>query len=174
MENSPGPDPIAGIRAECARIQESAQYSAQGQFESSKAWRVSNWLLGGLTAIASGVAGVLTFASDGLQIVSGGLALLAALTASIHATLKPDKKAERAQNSANEYLSIQSAARRFLTIDIPIGQFDQLREGLGELAKRADSINKSADAIPGFAYRRAQSNIDRGGQTYRVDEADSF
>jgi hypothetical protein len=169
MDNSPTPDPRAAVAAEAARIQESATYSAQGQFEASKSWRTWNWLLGGFTAIASGMAGVLTFATDDLQTLSGILALVAAVAAAVHATLKPDKKAERGQRSANEYLQLQSTARKFLTIDVPTGPADQLRSSLDELSERADTINQSSDAIPRFAYKRAKKNMEVGGQTYEVD-----
>lgn len=155
---------------ETARIQESAQYAAQGQFESAKAWRAWNWILGGFTTVASGVAGVLTFAADEVQALSGVLALTAAVTAAVHATLKPDKKAERAQGSANGYLALQSAARRFLFIDVPSSDLEYLRPMLHDLSERADAINHSADVIPGFAYARAKRNIARGGQTYAVDQ----
>lgn len=169
MNDSHFPDSRAGIAAEAARIQESATYSAQGQFEASKSWRTWNWLLGGFTAISSGIAGVLTFAADNLQILSGILALVAAVTAAIHATLKPDKGAERAQKSANEYLQLQAAARRFLTIDVPVELTQTLRSGLEDLSTRADVINQSSDAIPRFAYKRAAKNIGEGGQSYEVD-----
>lgn len=144
-------------------------YSAQSQFESSKSWRTWNWILGGSTAAASGVAGVLTFATDSLQSLSGILALLAALVAAVHATLKPNKKAEHAQISANEYAAIQAAARRFLNVDIDTGELQDLRQTLESLADRAESANRSADVIPRFAYRRAKKNIQRGGQDYAVD-----
>lgn len=144
-------------------------YSSQGQFESAKVWRAWNWILGGFTAVASGLAGVLTFAADELQSVSGVLALSAAVTAAVHATLKPDKKAERAKNSANEYLALQSAARRFLSIDVPSDDAALLKSTLQGLCDRANAINSSSDVIPEFAYGRAKRNIGRGGQTYAVD-----
>lgn len=153
---------------EARRIQESAEYSAQGQFEAAKAWRASNWVLGGCTTAASGVAGVLTFASDGLQTLSGILALTAAVTAAVHATLRPDKKSEKAQTSANEYLAIQSAARRLALLDIPAASIN-VRTRLEALADRAEAVNKSADAIPKFAYNRGKKNIERGSQAYAVD-----
>lgn len=153
---------------EARRLQESAESSAQGQFEAAKAWRASNWMLGGFTTASSGVAGVLTFASDGLQTLSGILALAAAVTAATHATLRPDKKAEKAQTSANEYLAVQSAARRLAFLDIPAAPTNA-REMLEKLASKTDAINKSADAIPRFAYVRGQKNREQGGQTYAVD-----
>lgn len=162
-------DQRESINAEASRLQESATYSAQGQFEAGKTWRAWNWVLGGFTGAASGVSGVLTFAADGLQIVSGSLALAAAVTAAVHTTVKPDKKAEAAESSGNEYLAIQSAARRFQTIDVPAGEIHDLRPILEELASRSERANKSSNSIPKFAYGRAQKNIKQGGQSYAVD-----
>lgn len=168
MDSSPPLVPHQAYVDEARRIQESAEHSAQGQFEAAKAWRASNWVLGGFTTASSGVAGVLTFASDGLQTLSGILALTAAVTAAIHATLRPDRKSEKAQTSANDYLAVQSAARRLALLDIPAAPTN-VREMLESLANRADVINKSADAIPKFAHNRGKKNIERGGQTYAVD-----
>ncbi len=54
------------LSAEASRIEEGATWSSQGQFEAAKLWTVWNWISGGITAICSGVAGLLTFATDGL------------------------------------------------------------------------------------------------------------
>jgi hypothetical protein len=87
-------------------------YSAEEQIEASKAWTRLHWIIGSGTAIASGMTAVLTFATDGLQILAGILALLAAIAAAVHVTLRPDKRAERAQADAARYKSVQRAARR--------------------------------------------------------------
>jgi hypothetical protein len=163
------PDLRAATDAEAQRIQESVMYSAQGQFEASKVWRMWNWLLGGFTAAASGLAGVLTFASDGLQTLSGCLALAAAVTAATDTTIKPDKRAERAQTSANEYLSIQAAVRKFQALDVPTRDFSDLRQLLDDYSARIDAINMTSDPIPRFAYKKASKNISKGGQNYAVD-----
>lgn len=163
------PDLRAAIDAEAQRLHESAMYSAQGQFEASKAWRAWNWLLGGLTGAASGLAGVLTFATDGLQTLSGCLALAAAVTAAADTTTKPDKRAERAHASANEYLSIQAAVRKFQALDVPTKDLQDLRQTLDDLSARVDAVNKASDPIPGFGYKAAKRNITKGGQSYAVD-----
>lgn len=143
-------------------------YSAEGQIEASKAWTRLHWILGGGTAIASGVTAVLTFAAGGLQILAGSLALLAAIAAAIHVTLRPDKRAERAQANAARYKALQGAARR-LAIDVQAGPVDDLRSQLELLAEEMDAVNLSADPIPGFAYALAKKNIAAGSQTFEVD-----
>lgn len=163
------PDLRAAADAEAQRLHESVMTSAQGQFEASKVWRVWNWLLGGFTGAASGLAGVLTFASDGLQTLSGCLALAAAVTAAADTTIKPDKRAERAHASANEYLSVQAAVRKFQTLDVPTKDFHSLRQLLDDHSARVDAVNKASDPIPRFAYNKASDNIAKGGQSYAVD-----
>lgn len=58
------PSQRAAIQAEVTRIHESAIFSAQGQFEASKAWRALHWTLGVFTAALTTVAAVLTFATE--------------------------------------------------------------------------------------------------------------
>lgn len=143
-------------------------FSAEGQIEASKMWTRLHWILGGGTAIASGVTAVLTFAAGDLQMLAGCLALLAAITAAVHVTLRPDKRAERAQADAARYKALQGAARRF-TIDLAARPLDDARTDLNILAAEVDAVNASADPIPGLAYWRAKKNIGNGGQTFQVD-----
>lgn len=143
-------------------------FSAEGQIEASKMWTRLHWILGGGTAIASGVTAVLTFALGDLQMLAGSLALLAAITAAVHVTLRPDKRAERAQADAARYKSLQGAARR-ITIDLAARPIHDARTELNSLAAEVDAVNASADPIPGLAYWRAKKNIENGGQTFQVD-----
>lgn len=166
---STAPDPRQPLRDEAARVEEAAKWSAQGQFEAAKAWRTSNWALGGFTTAASGVSGVLAFATDTLQLMAGILAICAAVTAAVHTTLKPDKRAELAQAAGNDYLTLQGDARRLVNLDSPEGDPAALRRTLDSLARRQSEINHRADVTPGFAYKRAKENIEGGGQRYEVD-----
>ncbi len=143
-------------------------FSTEGQIEASKIWTGLHWILGGGTAIASGVTAVLTFALGGLQVLAGCLALLAAITAAVHVTLRPDKRAERTQADAARYKALQGAARR-LAIDLATRPVDDARTDLNTLAAEVDALNTSADPIPGRAYWRARKNIENGGQTFQVD-----
>lgn len=162
------PDPRRQIEAERSRIEESAKYSAEGQIEASKAWTRLHWIVGGGTAIASGVTAVLTFAAGGLQLLAGSLAILAAIAAAVHVTLRPDKRAERTQANAARYKACQGAARR-LAIHIGTAPLDGLRTQLETLAGEIDAVNRSADPIPRFAYARAKKNIEGGSQTFEAD-----
>ncbi len=135
------------IGNEACRLEESAMYSAQGQFERAKFWRAVNLSLGVAAAILAAVAGVVGLASDSARILSGVLALIAAGMVSVLTTVNADRRHSQAAAAATA------------------------RTQLGELTARRDEINKTADITSRRAYRRAQASIERGGQRYEADKA---
>lgn len=156
----------AAIRDEASRIQESAVFSAQGQFEAAKAWRAIHWVLGGLAAVISALSAVLTFASD-VQVAGGALAIIAALAAAVLTTSRPDRLAERASARGNDYTTLRNDARRLLHVQVPNEPIAVLRKTLDSLANRASELDHAADPIPRFAYKAAKRNIEGdGGQTF--------
>lgn len=157
------------IRAEVSRIHESAVHSAQGQFEAAKRWRMLHWGLGALTAGLSTAAAVITFASDA-QVVSGVLAILAAIAAAVLTCTRPDRLAEKAQGSGNGYTTLRNDARRVRDIAVSSEPLPVLRETLNDLAARASDLNHAADVIPRWAYLLAKRNIETdGGQRFEAD-----
>ncbi|GAB2755024.1 SLATT domain-containing protein [Sinomonas soli] len=159
----------AAIHDEASRIHESAVFSAQGQFEAAKAWRVGHWVLGGVTAVISALSAVLTFASDA-QVISGALAVVAALAAAVLTTSRPDRLAERAVGRGNDYTALRNDARRLLHVQVPHDPIPALRKALDSLAGRASELDHAADPIPQFAYKAAKRNVESdGGQTFRAD-----
>jgi hypothetical protein len=160
------------IHDETRRLEESAMYSAQGQFERAKFWRALNLFLGVSAAILAAVAGVVGLASDSARILSGVLALVAAGIVSVLTTLNADRRHSQAAAAANAYLEIQTAARQLYAVDLPRLDYDAARTGLAELTARRDEVNKTTDMPSRRAYRRGQANIERGGQLYNVDKAE--
>ncbi|NKY97056.1 SLATT domain-containing protein [Nocardiopsis alborubida] len=157
------------IRVEIVRVHESAVFSAQGQFEAAKLWRMLHWSLGALTAGFSTTAAVVTFAAD-VQTVSGALAVTAAISAAVLTGIRPDNLAQRAQNSGNAYTTLRNDARRLRDIGVPTDPVPELREALTKLAARASELDHASDPIPRWAYRLAKRNIERdGGQTFEAD-----
>jgi hypothetical protein len=159
------------IGDEARRLEESAEYSAQSQFERAKFWRGLNLLLGVGAAILAAVAGVVGLAADSARILSGVLALIAAGIVSVLTTVNADRRHSQAAAAANAYLEIQTAARQLHAVDLPRLDYDAARTQLAELTARRDEINKTADMPSRRAYHRAQANIEGGGQSYSVDEA---
>lgn len=159
----------AAIRDEASRIHESAVFSAQGQFEAAKAWRAAHWSLGAFTALVSALSAVLTFVSEA-QVLSGALAVLAALAAAVLTTSRPDRLAERAAVRGNDYTALRNDARRLLHVQVPNDSLSALRKTLDGLAGRASDLDHAADPIPRFAYKAAKRNIESDrGQTFRSD-----
>lgn len=145
-------------------------YSAQSQFERAKFWRGLNLSLGVGATILAAVAGVVGLASDKARILSGLLALAAAGIVSVLTTVNADRRHSQAAAAANAYLEIQTAARQLHTVDLLRLDYDTARTRLAELTARRDEINKTADMPSRRAYRRAQTNVERGGQQYSVDK----
>ncbi|GAA4916941.1 SLATT domain-containing protein [Nesterenkonia rhizosphaerae] len=157
------------IRAEASRIHESAVFSAQGQFEAAKRWRLVHWCLAVLAAGLSSATAVITFA-DGAQAWSAVFAVLAAISTTVLASARPDRLAERAQAAGTGYTTLRNDAQRFQGITVPQGDPQDLASELNALADRAAALDRSADLIPRWAYDRAKKNIELdGGQAFEAD-----
>jgi hypothetical protein len=162
---------VQPIAEEVHRIHEAAMWSAQGQFEQMKFWRLANLVLGlpaAALAAISGGTGLATHTSNGIPAV---LALIAAGFGAALTTLNPSRRVAQSYASANAYLEVQTSARQLLTIDLPHSDRDSAREALAKLSARRDDINKSADPPNSYARWRAKRNIDGGGQSYAADRS---
>ncbi|MGC0363822.1 hypothetical protein ABH922_001806 [Rhodococcus sp. 27YEA15] len=160
----------AATRGEASRIHESAKYCAQGQYEAAKRWRLQHWTLGVACAGLGTVGAILTFA-DCSQILAGTLTFLAAIVAAVLTGVRPDKLAERAQTTGNEYMTLRNDTRRFMNIYLANCSDDEASARLEVLADRASELDHSSDPIPQWAYERAKTNISQGGQDFEADES---
>ncbi|MFC9895295.1 SLATT domain-containing protein [Nocardia sp. NPDC127579] len=160
-------DPIA---QEVHRILEGAIWSTHGQFEQMKIWRAMNMVLGVPAAILAAIAGGTGLAATEATSVPGILALTAAGFGAALTTLNPSRRAEQTHAAGNAYLELQTAARQLLTIRLSRLGFEEAEEELRALTARRDTINKAADPINAFSYRRARRNISpKGKQDFAVD-----
>lgn len=158
------------IRDELNRIEESATFSAQAQFEQAKYWRAVNLTLGVPAALLAAIAGATALASTTGRVVAGIIALAAAGLSAIATTLNAAQRTEQGQAAGNLYLALQSDARIARETDLPHQSFEEARAALSELRVRQDEINQSSALPAQYAYRRAKKNIERGGQRYEVDD----
>jgi hypothetical protein len=129
------------IQDELERLEESAMYSAQIQFEASTTGRI--------------IAGVLALASAGFG--------------AILTTVNAAHRMNQAAAAANAYLEIQTAARQARLIDLPHQSIEEARATLAELTARRDEQNKTVEPPNRRAYRKGSKNISSGGQIYEVD-----
>ena len=162
-------EPVEQMRAEAKRIHESAVYCSQGQLEAAKRWRAWHWS-GGILAAGLGTLGAVRTFADCSAVLAGSLTVIGAIVAATMTGVRPDKFAERAQTSGNDYVSLRNDARRFVNIDLPTSAVADSRDLLEELANRASQLDHAADPIPKRAYERARKNISSGGQDFEVDQ----
>lgn len=176
MDEAGGPDRADEARRreaivnELKRLEESAMYSAQMQFEETKFWRGVNLALGLPTSLLAAVAGTTALVESAGRVTAGILALVSAGFGAALTTVNASQRMNRAAAAANAFLEIQTAARQAREIDLPVMSLGEARNVLADLTARRDNQNKASE-IPGRrAYGRARSTIGRGGQRYAVDE----
>ncbi|HVC35823.1 MAG TPA: SLATT domain-containing protein [Candidatus Dormibacteraeota bacterium] len=155
---------------EAERIHESAKHSAQNQLEYSKTWRSVDRWLGGLAAILAAIAG-----AGGLSEVfsakwSGLIALAAAGVGAVATTLGAPKTKTLAHTAGNAYLALQQDCRNFIAIDVDYISIDEARDTLAKLVSRLQELNSLAELPSRRARKKGKKNIDKGEQTYEVDE----
>ncbi|MFI9122551.1 SLATT domain-containing protein [Streptomyces bikiniensis] len=171
--SAPGADGGASRRqaldAEFRRLEESAMWSAQCQFEEGKRWRATHWALGLPATLLAAVAGTTALVESTGATAAGILALLSAGLGAVLTTVNAPQRASQAVAAANVYLSIQTAARQHREIDLPGWSPAEAREALAALTVRRDEQNAGVDPPSRRAYRKARANLDAGGQTYAVD-----
>lgn len=159
------------IADEIDRLHESVLWSAQGQLEQTKLWRLLNLLFGVPAAALAAIAGGTGLAATEVTQVPGILALIAAGFGAALTTLNPSRRVSQAQASGNAYLELQTEARQFLLVRLPGLTRDEALEQLTALTERRNDVNKTADPPNKLAYWRARRNITKtGGQSYEADE----
>ena len=163
------PDSHQSLAAEADRIHESALWSAQGQFEQAKLWRLMNLVLGVPASVLAAISGGTSLAGR-VGAVPGTLALVAAALGATLTTVNASRRMTQAQASANAYLQLQTEARQFLVIDLESMSREDAREALRNLTNTRDELNKTADPPGRMAYLRSKKSIGDGGQTYSTDK----
>lgn len=159
------------IIKEAERIHESALYSSETQFEYAKRWRRVDRLIGALAAVMAAVAGVGGLSNLMTAKWVGLLAILAAVTGAIAASIGAPQTKEKAAFSANAYRALQQDARIFINIDVDIVSSDEARLRLEELVSRLQKLNAESEIPSGRAFKRAKKQIALGEhQTYKVDQ----
>ncbi|WP_345944038.1 SLATT domain-containing protein [Streptomyces sp. SID3212] len=170
-EGAPGQDTerAAAIADELWRLEESAMISAQAQFEEAKHWRGVNLALGIPTTVLAAVAGTTALVESTGRVTAGILALISAGLGAVLTTVNAPHRVSLAVSCANAYLEVQTAARQARKVDLTPNTVDAARTTLADLTARRDEQNRTAEPPGRRAYRRAQSNITQGGQTYAAD-----
>lgn len=160
----------APIREEARRAHETATFASETQFEYAKRWRRTDRWIGGLASVLAALAGVGALADVLSKDGAGVIAILAALSGSVAASLGAPKTKEKAAISANAYRALQQDVRIFLNVDLPGLNESEARERLQSLVDRLQELNKEAEIPSGKAWEKAQASLNAGSQRFEVDE----
>ena len=164
---------LVPIGEELSRLEESARYSAQVQFEAAKSWHRWNLTLGVPASIFGLFASGAAFTEKFDAWIVGTGALIGAALAGTMTVLGAERRATRAKTCANTFHDIQDDARRLLTIDLSGMDQDEARAGLTVLTDRYSETRQTADAPARTFYNRAKSNLTEGGQRFAIDAANT-
>jgi hypothetical protein len=158
------------IIKEAERVHESAIYSSETQFEYAKRWRRVDRLIGALAAVIAAVAGVGGLSNLMSAKWVGLIAILAAVTGAIAASIGAPQTKEKSAFSANAYRALQQDARIFITVDAEILSYEEARSKLEELVSRLQKLNAESEIPSNKAFKRAKKQIDsEEHQNYKVD-----
>jgi len=159
------------VAQEIDRLHESALWSAQGQFEQMKLWRLLNLVFGVPAAALAAIAGGTGLAGTVPTQVPGVLALISAAFGAALTTLNPSRRVSQAQSSASAFLELQTEARQFLLVRLLGMSREEAVEQLTILTDRRNEVSKTSDPPNLYAYWRARRNITKnGGQSYEADQ----
>lgn len=163
------PADLVPVGDELARLEESARWSSQTQFEAAKAWQRWNFRLGVPASVFGLFSGGAAFLDSFPRWVVGTGALIGAALAGIATVLAAERRAQQAKTCANTFHDIQDDARRLLLIDLATLAADDARTQLTSLTDRYSETRHAADAPNRRAYNRAAKNLREGGQQFAVD-----
>ncbi len=158
------------MRKEAKRIHESAEHSAQNQFEYAKTWRSVDRWLGSVAALLAAIAGAGGLAKVFSAQWAGLIALAAAGAGAVATSLGAPKTKTLAHASGNAYLALQQDCRTFIEVDLDYLPIQEARDTLSKLVARHQELNVTAEIPSKRARKKAKKNIEAGGQTYEADK----
>lgn len=158
------------ISRELRRIEESAMYGAEAQFEYAKKWRRVDRLLAALAAVGAGISGVGVLTEVLGATAAGVIAIASAGVGAVAASLNAPQTKERAAGSANAYRALQQDARVLRSVDLNDLGLQDARAALKQLVDRLQDLNETSEIPSDRAWKKAKSQIDRGSQEYEVDD----
>lgn len=165
------PAGLIPIGDELSRLEETARFSAQGQFEAAKSWQRCNFIIGVPASVFGLFSGGAAFTEAFPVWVVGGGALIGAALAGIMTVMGAERRATRAKTCANTFHDIQDEARRLLLINLASMDPDKAHAALTAVCDRYSETRHAADAPARRFYNQAKKNITAGGQQFAIDAA---
>ncbi|WP_186815320.1 SLATT domain-containing protein, partial [Terrabacter aerolatus] len=160
---------LVPIGEELARLEETARWSSQTQFEAGKSWQRWNLRLGVPASVLGLFSGGAAYLDTLPTWVVGTGALAGAGLAAVMTILGSERRAQHAKACANTFHDIQDDARRMLLIDLGGMTDEEARTQLESLTKRYTDARHDADTPNRRAYNRARRNLEEGGQQFAID-----
>ena len=158
------------IRNETKRIEESATYSSETQFEYAKRWRSVDRWLSGSSAVVAAIAGVCGLAQLLTIRWAGFIAILAAALSAMAASIDASQTKANAAASATAYRSLQQDARILSNIDLHNLSNDKALKRVHELADRLQHLNQQSEIPSRGSWLKAKKEVEDGSQNYKVDK----
>lgn len=146
-------------------------YASETQFEFAKRWRGIDRLVGSFSAGVAAIAGVGGLSHVfSIQLV-GLIAIVAAFSGAVAASIGAPQTKQKASFSANAYRSLQQDVRIFLTIDLMVLDEHEAEAALKKLVERLQQLNQES-VIPrsAKAWQRAKRQIESGSQSYQDEK----
>lgn len=162
-------DLIPKLIAEARRIEEDAEHSAKGHYNTGNRWGRYHLYLGLPAALISAIAGAAAFKN--CPELAGGLALLVTALTTVLTFLKPSEHAETHKAAAGQYHALRNQTRIFREIELVDGmESGAAKIRLLEYARLRDELNATSPSVPRCDYEKAKKDIDDGRSRYQVDE----
>ena len=139
----------------------------KGHYNASDRWRWWYNTLGIVNVICSVIAGITAFSE--IEIAIKIAAIITAIVTGLTTFLECSKKAESHRMSANSFLKIKNKARYLREIKSKIISDEEYDRLVNELLEQKDELNSISLAIPNFAYKKSQVEIEKGFANYCID-----
>jgi len=152
---------------ELSRIEEDSLYSMKGHYNASERWRWWYNFLGITNVVCSVIAGITAFSE--IEIAIKIAVIITAVITGLTTFLECSKKSESHKTTGNSFLKIKNKARYLKDVRSHLVDEEDFERLVNELLEQKDEMNAVSLPIPDFAYKKAQSEIEKGYAEYRVD-----
>lgn len=154
----------AAISAELERLEEDMLFTEKGHFVAAEELkRAHRWL--GLIATVSAAAAAATIVADNSPVVSGSLALVAALASAMLTFVKPEEGAAQHLSAARVLGAVRVLARQNREVDLhPDAMEDRTawRKYVAEIGAAKKEADAAAPSISDRRFEKARRKIDAG------------
>ncbi len=159
---------IKACETEAKRIEEDAEHSFKGHYNSSTLWTKVHYCVGFPLVVFSALAGADALSST--PSISGYLALLSAALASAQTFINPAEKSEKHKTSGDDYKALRDDTRIFRENLLKSMTEDDAQKALLGFSQKRNDLARMSPVIPRCRYLLAKKDIDEGLAKYRADE----